>query len=431
MSQLLTPQNGGFVPEVQTTTAQSRLNVLSPQYIEANNLQSRPTEWNPAGRPIYRRLPAVSETYQIDFFNLVTESNLTGNTSVRKGITKVGYVYVPWGASINGPVSVEVVKGEGDQTLLIKAGVLVWEYGKTEVLPTIINTRILDVGSGKYDIAYQLIYDDAPFAQLYSVTDFALAGQPMDIVSSTDSVIGWRYPAENAFLNSDTRRWSNEDSFFPAAAQPATAFLQWASEYTSAYSSITLRCPSGTAYDGTATLYYVNESALEEASTVPVSVDTTGQYFQFDIAEPTFSAGWRVEFSSPKVSIQSTVVSGTLTLLEPVSAPSPRAVLVMYPAGTLPKTVENSQGEVIPATYVTLAEVDFGNNYNILDINDTRTIIHRDYVPVADWLTVPFDSDLIDLYEQVSEYSKLWMSPPLCMKQEYENLKTDQITVEA
>ena len=121
MSQQLTPVNGGIIPEVQTTTLESRLNVLSQQYITVNNLHSRPTEWVPAGRPIYRRLPAVSETYQIDFFNIVN----TPNTAAATELQEIGYVYIPWGASINGSISSEVVEGGTPNSLLIKAGTIV------------------------------------------------------------------------------------------------------------------------------------------------------------------------------------------------------------------------------------------------------------------------------------------------------------------
>lgn len=430
MSQELTPISGGRSPEIQTTVKTTRVNALSRQYVEANNLQSRSTEWVPGGRPIYNRLPGASETYRIDFFNRVTESNVTGNTSVRTNIVEIGYVYVPWGENINGPTSSEVVAADGNKVLLIKGGNIVWKYGKTATLPTIVDLSVLDVSPSKYDVAYQLIYDDAPVSNLYAVADFALTGQSLNLTSSTDAVIGWRYPTVNAFLNS-AQRWSNEDTFFPTSVQPTTAFLQWTSELSASYSSVTLRCPSDTAYSGTATLYYVDGTGLGEVMTVNVSRDTTGQFFRFDIPTPIFQTGWKVSFSSLSVSIQSVIVSGTLTLLEPLATPSPRATLVMYPSGALPKTVLNSQGEEIPATYAKLAEVDCGADYEILDINDTREIIRRDYVPVADWLTTPFDQDLINLYEQVSEYSPLWMSPPTCLKQEYAKLETDQIEVKA
>lgn len=431
MSQQLSPITGGVVPEIQTATAQAGLTVLSPQYLEVKDLHSRPTQWVPRGRPIYRRLPATAETYQVDFFNIVRESNIVGNTFVGENIEEVGYVYVPYGLSINGPFSSEVVTSDSKRDLLIKAGAIVWKYGKVEVLPTIVNMEVLDVLSGKYDVAYQLIYDNSPIPNLYEVSDFALTGFPLTITGSTDATIGWRYPAVNAFLSGSDNFWANQDTYFPPYAQPSTAYLQWESELTHAYSKVVLRCPSGTSYSGTATLSYVNGSTLSPVVAAEVLSDTQGQYFQFDIESPNLQTGWNVTFSSPSISIQSVAVTGAVTMLDSQAALSPRVTPVMYPVGTLPKTVTNSQGEEIPATYCLLAEIDVDSTYTVTRIEDTRSIIHRDYTPVADWLTAPFDEDLINLYEQVSEYDTLWMAPPSCMGQEYQKLTSDQIIVEA
>ena len=418
------------MPQIQTTTASTRLNVLSPQYIGVKGLQTRPTEWIPGGRPIYRRLPATAETYQVDFFNIVSESNIIGNTFVDKGIEEVGYVLVPYGSSINGSFSAEVVTSDTKKDLLIKAGNIVWKYGKVEVLPTIVNMEVIDVLSGKYVVAYQLVYDDSPVPQLYEVSDFALTGIPLNITSSTDSVIGWRYPVVNAFINLSSNFWSNEDTYFPSYSQPSTAYLQWESEKTQAYKTLILRCPPGTAYTGEATLSYVDGTILTPVSTVTVSQDDISPFFQFTVERPVLQTGWNVSFSSTQVSIQSVTVSGLVTMEEPQAGFSPRATLVMYPVGALPSTVENSKGEDIPTVFCSLAEVDVDSNYTITRVQDTRSIIHRDFVPVADWLTAPFDENLINLYEQVSGYGSLWMAPPSCMRQEYANLSSDQITVE-
>lgn len=430
MSQLLTPVNGGAIPEVQTTTSTTRLNVLSTQYVEVNGLQSRPTEWVFEGRPIYRRLPATAETYQIDFFNIVKESNILSNNVTLTGIEKVGYVYVPYGESINGAFSGEVVASDSKKDILIKASAIVWEYGKNVEPPAIINLRTLDVGNGRYDLAYQLIYDDSPQNELYSVEDFALTGLPLAIESSTDSVVGWRYVATNAFLNQSELFWSNQDTFFPSYAQPAEAYLQWQSSLPQAYSKLVLRLPSGGTYTGTATLCYTDGSDLSEVQTVSLSTDTDGGFFEFSVDTPILQNGWRVVFSSPTVSITSITVSGLITLLQPLATATPRSVLVMYPSGTLPPEVENSQGKKIKAAYCMLAIVEVDSDFTLVDIQDVRSIIHRDYVPVADWLTKPFDEDLINLYEQVSNYSSLWMAPPSALKQEYVNLSSDQISVE-
>jgi hypothetical protein len=93
--------------------------------------------------------------------------------------------------------------------------------------------------------------------------------------------------------------------------------------------------------------------------------------------------------------------------------------------------VENTQGEKVPAVYCVLANVGVNSSYEIEDIEDLRTIIHRDFEPVADWLTKPFDMDLINIYEQVSGYATLWMKPASCLAQEYVGLEKYQVQVEA
>ena len=415
MSQQLTGINGGVTPEIQTTLRTSRLNLLSPQYIEAKNLHSRSTEWVPGGRPIYRRLPAISETYQIDFFNIVPESNVGPGY-----IEEVGYVFVPWGESALGSSSVLVSQSESKGDLIISSGNLVWKQGKTFVYPALINLEVLDVLNGKYDLAYQLIYNDEPLPFQYSVTDFALTGLPLTITASTDSITGWRYPAVNAFLDTTTLNWSTEDSYYPSYAQPTSSYIQWDSALAQSYKSITLRCPTGTAYTGTATLYYVNNGVLSEVTSTEVSSDTAGQYFTLSVTEQVLQTGWRVEFSSVKVSIQSITVTGVITLLEKPSVSVPRASLVLYPSGTLP----------VGETFCPLAEITVNNEFQVTKLKDTREIIRRDYTPVSDWLTKPFDTDLINLYEEVSIYPTTWMNPPTAMKQEYAGLTQYQVIVE-
>ena len=63
-------------------------------------------------------------------------------------------------------------------------------------------------------------------------------------------------------------------------------------------------------------------------------------------------------------------------------------------------------------------------------LRDTRNIIRRDYTPVSDWLTKPFDTDLVNLYEEVSIYPTTWMNPPTAMRQEYYGLTQYQVIVE-
>ena len=266
-------------------------------------------------------------------------------------------------------------------------------------------------------------------AKLYEVQDFALTGLPLNITSSTDATVGWRYSAVNAFLNTSDLMWANKDTYFPTFAQPTQSYIQWESELAMAYSSITLRCPPKTAYTGTASLSYYDGTTYTLVETANLQSDASSQFVKFDFS-PRFQTGWQVEFSSLDISVQSITVTGVITLLERQAAASTRATLVMYPLGTLPNTITNNQGEKVPATYCPLATIDIGVDYKVENIEDNRYIIHRDYTPLADWLTKPFDETLINLYEQVSDYSNLWLAPTTSLKQEYLSLEQSQIIVE-
>jgi hypothetical protein len=426
MSQQQIPTNGGL-SQVQTTTVSPRINALSKQYVALNRLESRPTEWIVDGRPIYRRLPAVAETYQIDFFNTVA----VPNTAAAVDQKEIGYVYIPWGEGIFGPVSMEVVASDSLKDLVIRAGSIVWKYGMTSVLPAVFNLEELSISSGTYYLGYQLLYDDSPFEALYSVEDFELTGEPLEITSSTDILSGWRNPGFNAFLNSETLFWKNYDGFFPSYLQPTSAFIQWESGLPSAYSEILLRCPANTAVTGEARLYYYNvdSASYDLVCSAVVEKDTTSQYFRLNAFDPSFQKVWKVEFDDLKVSIQNVTVSGTLTRMKRPVAPRPRASLVMYPENLVPKVVLDANNLEVTPTYCDLALVSILDGYTVEDIRDIRNITHREFVPISDWLTKPWDDNLIGLYEQVKGYAELWMEPDTLLKQEYDSLVKYDIVV--
>ena len=424
MTQQQTPIDGG-VTQVQTAVTTPRVNALSKQYIALKGLESRPTEWVPGGRPIYNRLPAAGETYRIDFFDTVTVPNTAGQVAYEE----LGYVYIPRGEGIFGPASMEVVASDTLQDIVVKGGNITWKYGTTEVIPTVINLLEVGFNPGTYLVSYQLLYDDSPFEALYTVTDYALTGEPLNITSTTDSFSGWRDPAVNAFLNEGTLFWKNYDSYFPSYLQPTQAWVAWESELPSAYTEIVLRCPANTAVTGEATLYYYNEltTLWELVSSAPVEKDSVGQYFRIFAFDPSFQTRWKVEWSDLKVSIQSITVSGTITKLKRPAGPKPRVSLVIYPENLVPEVIVDANGIEVTPVYCNLAYVSVGTDFLVEDIRDIRNITHRDFTPISDWLTLPWDQNLIDLYEQVQDYPKFWLSPTSAMKQEYPQLVTDDI----
>jgi hypothetical protein len=419
MSQQQTPIDGG-IAQIQTAVTTPRVNALSKQYIALKGLEFRPTEWNPAGRPIYDRLPAAGETYRINFFDTVA----VPNTAAQVNYEELGYVYIPHGEGIFGPTSAEVVASDDLKDVVIKGGNIVWKYGTTSVIPAVLNLEELGINAGTYLLAYQLLYDDKPFEALYTVTDYALTGESLTIESSTDTLSGWRDPAVNAFLNTSTLFWKNYDSYFPSYLQPTQAYLSWQSELPSAYSEILLRCPANTAVTGEASLYYYNDltTLWELVTSAPVEKDSAGQYFRLFAFDPSFQSRWKVVWTDTKVSIQSVQVSGTITKLKRPAGPRPRASLVAYPENLVPEVTLDANGVEVRPVYCNLAFVSVSSGFTVEDIRDVRNITHRDFTPISDWLTMPWDNNLIDLYEQVKGYPEFWMSPVTAMKQEYATL---------
>ena len=206
--------------------------------------------------------------------------------------------------------------------------------------------------------------------------------------------------------------------------------MQWSSSLGAAYSKVILRCPPNTAYTGTAELFYVDGAIDTPVVSTSIQSDSTGQYFEFVVNEPILQNAWKVVWSSLDMAIQSITVTGAITQTTKPSGPRPQSTLVIYPANSVPETVINSQGQEVPATYCQLAYIDVDAAYKLTEIVDLRYIIHRDFQPVADWLTDAFDTNLINLFEQVSAYQDIWMAPPNCTKQEYVALEQEQVIVQ-
>lgn len=420
MSQNLLALDGG-ISQVVTTPNPGQQIYVSKQYVDTNNLNPYPTEWDDGERPIYDRLPRVYRVgYDFD--------------------EKYAYVYVPVGVAPVGPGTLQVQRSGGNKFLTIQSGMIVWKEGNVPLSSTIIDLELVGLQSTRYFIGYQLYVDDSPYEALYSVENYSLAGSEMNIVSSTDVIPGWRYQPSFAFSNAEDFYWSNNDSLFPSYT--GDAFLSWQTEFPQSYSSIKFRCPPRTVYTGTATLYYQScPSSLGNEKycsapvwipqeTVSISADSTSQFFQFDIQDPSFQYGWRVEWSDSRISIQSVLTSGTLTLFRRPVVPLTFCQLVAYPQNAVPKTTLNSVGKEVPVTTCGLAIVETNNIFEATNVTDIRETLNGEYQPVANWLTKTWDENLITLRDEVRNFPEYWMNPPSCLFQEYPELERYLITVE-
>jgi hypothetical protein len=432
MSQELTPlpnSSGivGLTPTIVTTIQQPRFKAYSPEYKEVKKLFLQPTQWVPGGRPIYRRLPAASETYQVDFF----------------ADGSVGYVYIPLGNDQFGGGSLYVNQSENLDALLIEDGVIVWEEGTTPVFKTIVDFREIGLESGRFLVCYQLLYDDAPEPLPFLVTDYSLAGLDFSVQDSASYVFlssgepngnAWPHPGTNAFLpSSSDLSWKNfldpvnrtpqatsgVIPGIPTEYQPLLCWLEWSSPYPWKLNVITMRCPlEGKLPEATLSYKDTNGDWYFVQST-DARYDTNGAYYQFttDTAPQT---AWRVEWpSETKIEIEDITVSGVLTLLSKPSTERARAQLAIYPTNLVPKDETLCRLAIINVNSFELQRNDRGE---ILK-EDIRNIATRDYEPVADWLTEFWDEQLIRGQEKVAAYSPVFMAPPTLLRTSYFDLE--------
>jgi hypothetical protein len=423
MSQKLNPINGG-IAQIEVSQNYSPGVFISPQYAQAKKLNPQPTEWVSGARPIYDRLPSASERYKL-FFGFDESS---------------AYTLIPTGQPYSGPGSMQVQSSGENKFLTIQSGNIVWKYGNIPVKPVIIDLRLLGMQSSRYQIAYQVYYDDSPYEAQFSVEDFSLAGQELKLVSSTDVESGWRYKALYALTQDPSQSWRNYDSLFPSYSEPA--FIYWQMPYSASLSKVKLRCPKDSVPQGTATLFYESCPTGDPGGkycenpnwifqdTVTVKKDSEGPYYEFLIEAPSFQRGWKITWSDPKMAVNGVTVSGIVTLMRKPISPVSYWQLVAYPENQIPDTKINAEGKEIPLSTCNLAMVDVNNLYEAEKITDIRQTVNTDYEPIADWLTRPWDENLMSLYEQSDNYFSLWMNPNSCMYQEYGKLEEQLVTTE-
>jgi hypothetical protein len=439
MSQELVPISDseglqGLSPTLVTTVKPQRAIVLSPEFKDVKKLYVQPTEWVPGGRPIYRRLPANSETYQVDFF-------ADGD---------IGYTFIPPGNDQFGAGSMYVEVSSDRRSLLIYDGVIVWKEGTNPVLKTIVDFEEIGLESGRFLVAYQQIYDDSPTPLPFQATDYSLAGLNFNVNdSASDNFLSterpngnaWPYPGAYAFapssagvswknyldpVNQTPQSTSGVIPGMPEIYQPVNTWLEWSSPLPWKLDTIVLRTP----LEGSlppASLYYKEEGDWKLIQTSNVSTDSSGNYWVF-LTNNAAQLEWRVEWPQySKVQVNDITVSGVLYVESRPSTAVTRSQLAIYPTNLVPETEKFCRLAIIN---VNDFEIQTNPRGELL-VDDIRNIATRDYEPVADWLTEYWDESLVNIKEKTRTYAPGFMAPPTLLKSSYFDLEKYGVSVEA
>jgi hypothetical protein len=413
----------------------NRVKILSEQYKTVKGLKTTLTQWMPGGRPIYGRLPAASEQYQLDFFE-------EGGR---------GYVLIPRGVDQFGPGSLYVNQSADRDVLLIEDGVIVWEEGTTPVYKTFVDFRQLGVLDGRYLICYQLIYDDAPEPLPFQVEDYSLAGLDFDVSDSAsksfensdDAANPWPFPGINLFATAESGlNWQNFIEVvntspgvqsgvkpgFPDYEQPLLSWVEWKSAYPWKLDKIRVRTPLVNNVPDCTLLLRSQEDpkVWDVVQTNPAVKDNEGFYWEFE-TDYSPQSEWRLEWpNQTKISAERLTVSGLIYIPTKPSTPRARAQLAIYPTNLVPESESLCRLAIIS---VDNYQIPYRPNGELFK-DDIREITNKDFEPVADWLTVFWDRQLIDLWRDVKTYSPNYMTPPILLKTSYYKLEEYGIYVE-
>lgn len=403
MTKVLPESLLGPVTARPAVTGLSRFDIISDEAQEVKRLSPEPTVWGyESGRPIYDRLPGVSEAYRIDYF----------------GDAKTGLVYIdPQFGTLSGPGSLEVGRLPDDGSILvIQSGTITWSYGQIPTTGLAIDLRSVVAGGaqdGTYQVGYYLNYsepEDVGYV-LYRVSDYSLSNTPSIYAASSEANY---FPVEYAFSEVDDGSWRPDpngnageyavgSSIFIDFTQPVTA-----EEFKLEGSSIsTARCAM-----------YSSEDAIVWTLDAQSYFDGS---WRFNVSRNTPARYWRFFFWNGLADVTNVLYTGEA--LFPNQRPS-------GPVSSVEPFLEDDQFAEIDRPYILLAEVEV-KEQQVVTVTDLRRQTSTKYEPVAKWLTDFQDRSLRSLITDISEYSVRYMAPQTAAEDMYLELSSETFLLES
>lgn len=406
MTQILPESSLGPIVTKPFVDGFAKIEVISEEAQKVKFLEPELTVWGREdGRPIYDRLPGVSQAYRLDFF----------------GERDLGYVYIdPQYGRTFGPGSLLVGSWERDPSVLvIENGTITWRHGQVVANALALDLRnVVDGGvpDGEYYVGYYLSYDNPKESDLigeYAVKDSSLA--------ATTCLFGGSRYAENHPVSAAFSAIS-DGTWLPAEFGYAGTYADGSSlvvDFTKSLVEEEFVLKGGDLGLNTATcaLYRSNDGIswyFETQATAPgnewrlaVSSEEPWRYWRFFFWGGTAEIS-EITFSGVAVFRNRYVSTGT-SVLEPFL-----------------EEIEPNFNFVRPHTLLAGIEV---RNKQVVSVADYRQITSIKFEPVAAWLTDFQDGSLKGLFDSISNYSNQYMAPPTAADVLYSELLAGDIAI--
>ena len=363
----------------------ARIDVANDEALKVLDLSPVDTVWGrPSGRPIYDRLPGVSQGYKEEYFG-----------EVGRGLV---YIEPQFGSSV-GLGSLQVGALQNDpRVLVVNNGIITWAYGQISTDTLAINLETIIEGGiqdGGYQVGYYLnrVSPDIPTYSKYQVQDYSLGSSKT--IYNTDAEAKY-HPVLNMFSEQDDGSWRPTEfgatGDYPNGKSVTMDFTEpvVAAEFNLIGSSPTLATAKCALYSSNDAVVWDLQDSVNPTKgiwTLRSSADDPNRYF-------------RLFFWNGETDIREVRYSGEAFFRN------------QRPTGPTSAAEIFLEGEYdeIDRPHITLAYLTV-RNFEITEVRDVRSQTSRKYEPVASWLTDFQDFSLRSVITSIESYSSLYMSP--------------------
>ena len=383
----------------------AKIDIANREALEVLNLTPTDTVWGRSkGRPIYDRLPGVSQGYREEYFGEVGR----------------GLVYVePKFGTLRGPDSLEVGAWQEDpRVLIIYNGTITWAYGQVFTNTLAINLETVISGGiqdGSYQVGFYLnrISPDEARYSKYAVENYSLGASQTIYAASAEAKY---HPVVSIFSEPSDGSWTpTEFNAVGDYADGSVITLDFTE--TVVARQFDLLAPSKNQATANCALYSSNDAII---------------WYLEDSVSPV-EGKWSLQSASENgLRYFRLFFWGGLAEVSEVRYTGEAIFQNQRPTGPTSESEVFLEGEYdeIDRPHVVLAIISV-RNYEIAEIRDVRSQTSRKYEPVASWLTDFQDQSLRSLITSVEDYSTLYISPETGGELFYKQLLEENFSLES
>lgn len=402
MSKILPQSQLGRVQTKTLVDGFAKIGVIDERASDVLNLNPVSTVWGrSSGRPIYDRLPGVSQGYREEYAGEVGQ----------------GLVYVePRFGKYSGPGSLEVGIWQNDpRVLVVYSGIITWAKGQIPTNTFAINLEtVIDGGvqDGGYQVGYYLneeIPTDVGEAR-FSVSSYSLAGSST-VYSTNREAKG--HPLELAISDASGGYWTPSE-FNQAGPYSDGSWITF--DFTTEVTASTFEIFAFSTDLATArcALYRSDDAITWELAD---STSSRNGVWTLNNSEGS-SRYFRVYFWEGKVAVSEVRYTGNAVF------PNKRPTGLISSA----EIFLEPEYDQINRPHILLGLVTV-RNFELTEVRDTRSFTSLKYEPVASWLTDFQDTSLRKLITDIAGYANRYLAPTTAAASFYDDLVASGVTL--